>query len=116
MKEEQHRPVIAIDFDGVLNKYKGWKNKDTLYKPQSGARYFLQQLYKNYDITIFTCRDIRTVHQWLQENKLDQYITTVTNLKPIAHAYIDDRAIPYKGNYKETLNELKKFKPWWQKQ
>ena len=113
-KNEHHRPVVALDFDGVMNKYHGWKGENTLYKPQTELPQFIKKVYKHYDIIIYTCRDIKHVYTWLEENKLRDYITSVTNLKPRAHVYIDDRAITYKGDYDETYKQIKEFKAWWE--
>lgn len=115
MKEETRRPLVALDFDGVMNKYQGWKGENTLYKPQTGLTKFITRIYKDYDIVIYTCRDIKKVYTWLEENHLRDYIIAVSNLKPRAHVYIDDRAITFKGDYEETYKELKEFKAWWEK-
>ncbi len=38
----------------------------------------------------------------------------VTDIKPKAVAYIDDRAIKYNGNYGEVLEKLEQVKTWWE--
>ena len=40
-------------------------------------------------------------------------ILAVTNEKPKAIAYIDDRAIKFDGNYDNLYNEINDFKPHW---
>lgn len=109
------RKTIAIDFDGVMNKYKGWKGENTLYKPQTNLHHFIKKVYKNHDIVIFTCRDVKKVYEWLDEYKLREYILAVTNLKPKALVYIDDRAIQFNGDYDETIEQIQQFKTWWEK-
>lgn len=112
--DKNKRIVIAIDFDGVMNKYKGWRGDKVLYKPQANLLKFIRKVYKNYDIVIFTCRDVKTVYAWIDEYNLRDYILSVTNLKPQAFVYIDDRAIRFNGDYEEVLKELKEFKVWWE--
>lgn len=112
--EKNKRPLIAIDFDGVMNKYKGWKGEKVLYKPQNNLLNFIRKVYKDYDITVFTCRDVKSVYEWLEEYNIRDYVVAVTNLKPQAVVYIDDRAIRFNGDYEEVLSELKEFKTWWE--
>lgn len=108
------KKIVAVDFDGVLNRYNGWKGENELYPPQSGAKYFLKKLDEKYTVIIFTCRDTQKIWEWLKKYKLDQYIQEVTNKKPRAFAYIDDRAIEYNGSYKKVLKTLNEFKTWWE--
>ena len=113
-KMKNEYPVIAVDFDGVLNKYNGWKGENDLSVPQSSVKYFLEELNKDYSVIIFTARDTDKVEEWFKKYELDKYILHITNMKPRAVAYIDDRAINYDGNYKKVLNKLKDFKTWWE--
>lgn len=42
---ETHRPVVAIDVDGVIADYsKGWQGEEHIGDPLPGAREFLQKL------------------------------------------------------------------------
>lgn len=107
-------PTVAVDFDGVLNKYTGWNGEKDLSVPQSGVKYFLEKLDEEYNIIIFTVRDTDLVCDWLEKYELDKYVIHVTNMKLPAVAYIDDRSINYSGNYKEVLDTLKDFKTWWE--
>ena len=38
------KPIICIDFDGVLNNYKGYDG-DNLGTPKDGAKEFLEKLH-----------------------------------------------------------------------
>jgi len=106
------KPNVCIDFDGVLNTYKGWVNEDYLYEPRPGAKEFLEKVNKEYNIIIFTTRDAEKVSQWLREN--DMPYSIVTNRKVPAKAYIDDRALNSEGSYDKTLYELINFKTHWE--
>ena len=106
---------IALDFDGVLNNYKGYDG-DNLGMPRPGAKEFLQELSKDYNIIIFSARRYTKIIRWLNKYNLQQYICNVTGYKPRnVVAFIDDRGITFNGNYQETLEQIKYFKPHWEK-
>jgi len=71
---------IYIDFDGVLNNYKGWGNGD-MNEPREGAFEFIQELALSYKILIFTTRNRESVWKWLIRYHFDSYIKDVTNIK-----------------------------------
>lgn len=110
----EFKKTIAVDFDGVLNNYKGYDPKN-LGTPRKEAKKFLEVLNKEYTIIIFTSRNHTLVRHWLKEYHLDKYIKNVTNSKPPAVAYIDDRAIRFDGNYDEVLDQAMNFKTYWEK-
>ena len=62
---------------------------------------------------LFTNRKPFNASKWLIENKLDKYFSDVTNVKPIASIYIDDRALKFNGDYNQTLAEIENFKVYW---
>ena len=108
--------TIAIDFDGVIHKYsKGWQDGDIYDNPVDGALEAIQKLtYKNYKVVVFTARiEHGVVRDWiidelhkckaLQGEPFKIENITVTNIKPQAIAYIDDRAIRF-TNWKDILN------------
>ncbi len=47
---------IAVDVDGVLAEYSGWKGFDHIGDPLLGAREFLIELRKKYRVVIFTTK------------------------------------------------------------
>ncbi len=109
------RRTISIDLDGVLNEYNGKFNELEIPSPSVGCKEFLSELNKRYNIIIFTVRNINLVQNWLKENQLEKYISEVTNIKKPCYIYIDDRAICYKGNFKQTINEINNFEVFWKK-
>ena len=109
------KKTVCVDFDGVLNNYKGYAGEAELYEPMIGAREFLLKLSKEYKVVIFSTRaSSQKIWEWLREYNLRQYCSDVTNIKPVAVAYIDDRAIRFEGNYSKVLDELKDFKTHWE--
>ena len=105
---------LCIDFDGVLNTYKGYKGENELYEPRQGAKEFLDRLSEVYTIIIFTTRNRDKVLEWLKQYELDQYVHDVTDIKIPAIAYIDDRALKFDGDYEKVIDELRDFKVHWE--
>ncbi len=108
---------IAVDFDGVIHNYsQGWQNGMLYDVPVDRVAETLGKLKrKGYNIIIFTTRlnpkfDIinkgvrnvrKDIEDWLR--KYDIPYDELTNNKPAAIAYIDDRAIRF-TNWKDILN------------
>jgi hypothetical protein len=104
-----------VDLDGVLNVYDGWRGPEYYHPPQPGAAQFLASLnQRGYAVVVFTVRWIPDVEQWLKEHDLAEFVSTVTNQKPAAHVYIDDRAICFQGDFESTLDLIDNFKAYWE--
>lgn len=106
--------TVAIDFDGVIHKYsKGWQNGEIYDEPIKGAFEAIMKLYKTgWTIAIFTARENLTPVEkwfWKQYDKAfpnsEHIPITITNKKPPATWYIDDRAIAF-TNWADTLNKI----------
>jgi hypothetical protein len=52
----------------------------------------------------------------LDEHSLRRYIDLVTDTKPPAVAYIDDRGIRFNGNFDAVFEELLNFKVFWERE
>lgn len=107
------KKTILIDFDGVLNDYRGIYNENTLPPIKDGAKEFLKKLSKEYIIKIFTSRTNLKVAKWVIENKIEEFINDVTNVKEQAYILIDDRGINFNGNFNELYENIKNFKVWY---
>jgi hypothetical protein len=82
------RKTVAVDFDGVL--------RDPDNQPLAGARNGVRQLARSYRLVVFTTRkDLEWVRGWLAEHGLGRFFADVTNLKPNAVVYLDDRAVRF---------------------
>lgn len=90
--------TIAIDFDGVIHGYsKGFKGSDIYDPPVEGAIDALWRLRAaGFKLVIFTSRNdtIPQVKEWCKKYLVPDDIE-VTNRKPPALAYIDDRGIRF---------------------
>ncbi len=98
------KQTIAVDFDGVIHRYSQGFHDGTCYdEPMEGAMEGLKKLQaKGYEIVVFTARPIVPVMAWLEKH-FDGEPMKVTNTKPVAIAYVDDRAIRF-INWKDTVN------------
>lgn len=107
------KKTILIDLDGVLNTYQGNFNPNLIPEIKDGAKVFIEQLSKKYDIKIFTTRNKLLTAKWLIENEIDKYIIDITNTKELSWLYIDDRCVLFKGDYEELENTIDSFIPWY---
>ena len=107
-----HKKLILLDLDGVINKYNGNFDKNFIPEIKSGAKEFLEKLSKEYEIKIFTTRNRLLTSKWIIENKLDNLVTDVTNVKDPAYLHVDDRCICFNGNYDDLFDEIVNFKVW----
>jgi len=117
-----HHKTIAIDFDGVINSYiSGWQGETQTDAPVLSAMESISDLFnRGYKLIIFSTRaqsqeGIKTIREYIRkhaENNLLADSIEITDKKPIADMYVDDRAIPFTGDWKETLDKIETFKPW----
>lgn len=106
-----HDPTVAVDLDGVLAEYDGWEGLEKIGGPVDGARNFLLSLREEgIEVVIHTTRanpdpfneginrhagknagDI--IRSWLEKHDMHYDRVFTGEGKPIATAYVDDRAI-----------------------
>ena len=117
---KKDKKTIALDFDGVLHTYEsGWNGPMPKDPPVKGSQEFVQKLIdKKYEVVIFSTRantkkGKEGIEKWLKENNFPKL--KVTNKKAHAEVYVDDRAINFKGNFKNILEKIEKFKSWTKK-
>ena len=107
--------AVAVDLDGCLAKYDVWEGLEEIGDPYSGAAEFLEaiQTELELEVVLHTTRsnpdpfnegeERATTEEleallwgWLQEHELEEFVDRI-HLgpgKPIAVAYVDDRAVP----------------------
>jgi len=108
--ETMPKKTIAIDLDGVLNNYTKYTNE--IPEIKDGAEDFIKTLSKDYELILFTIRSPKLATEWLIKYNLNHYFKDVTNVKPIAILYVDDRAINFSGDYNKALDKIKNFKTY----
>jgi hypothetical protein len=113
----------ALDFDGVINSYKsGWHGAEQTDEPVPGAAEAIRKLMDTgrtiavYSTRANTPSGEQTIREYLR-NMIGETSERIhiTDRKPIAAVYVDDRAIPFTGDWKETLEKIETFKPWIEK-
>lgn len=103
--------TVSVDFDGVIHAYtQGWTGFKPEEGPTDGAAEAMRNL-KNmgFKLAMSTCRvtdngyGTKEIRAWLRRNKMSGLFSTISNRKPIATAYIDDRAVAFNGDWATTL-------------
>ena len=103
----------SCDLDGVITMGQGRGPHD--FAPvRPGATEFLRALHERYEeVIIHTARNVDAAKNYLRQNGLLKYCTAVTNLKLPSKIYIDDRGVPFRGDFAQTLKDIKDFEPFW---
>lgn len=107
------KKLLLIDLDGVINDYNGVFDKDNIPEIKEGAKEFLEKLFEEYDIKIFTTRNRLLTSKWLVKNNLDSFVKDVTNVKEPAYLYIDDRCVCFDGDFEKAKKDIKNFAVYW---
>lgn len=96
------RNCIAIDFDGVIHDYKHPIDGRRMGAPISGAKDALEKLKDKYEIVVFTVwgdeKGSETIANFMRFYDLPY--DRITNIKPQANYYIDDKAVKF-TNWKD---------------
>jgi hypothetical protein len=109
------QPIVCVDFNGVLDTYTGWRGADHFDPPFPGAREFLHALRRRgYRVIVFTTRHKDGVWKWMRQYDLDAFVDEVTDRKPAAHVFVDDRAVCFRGDFDATLREIDSFAAHWE--
>lgn len=116
---EDRQPTIAVDFDGVLADYDGWKGADVLGEPRNDVIEVLRVLRsEGWRIIVHTTRSEEHIADYLRGhqvpydeiNRNSAYQNAGT--KPVATVYWDDRALCYTGNAFQDLDRIRNFRTW----
>ena len=111
--EELARPVVCIDLDGVLNPFDTWRSPEYFHPLRPGAREFLLRLKQDgYRVVVFTVLWFEWIEKWLDENDVREYVDEVTDRKPSAQVYLNDRAASFQGDFDEAYRQIVAFKPF----
>lgn len=107
--------TVVVDFDGVLHAYRGWADGTCYGDWVPGAHQALRAMMRRYAVAVVTARDPKQVAQWLIARGLPvqlehpgplwdrRGVLLVTDRKVPAVAYIDDRAVPFTGDWTLAL-------------
>jgi hypothetical protein len=115
MQETDPRPVVCVDLNGVLDAYTGWKSPEHWDPPVPGAEAFLRSLVEHgYRVVVFTTRWQDDARAWLEEHGLLRWVSEITDRKPAAHVFVDDRAVCFRGDFGEALQQVLRFRAHWE--
>ncbi|MDB4337439.1 hypothetical protein OAA09_00315 [bacterium] len=113
---------VGVDFDGVIHLCSKGFYDGTIYDPPiEGSREALKKLAENFVIIMYSAKakpdrplisgktGIELIWEWLKKHKMDEFVKEVTSEKPRAVFYIDDKAVRFEGNWKETFEKLETY-------
>jgi hypothetical protein len=118
-KLNNSRRTIAVDFDGVIAEYDGYKGPGVFGDPRQDVREALRELRaEGWKIIIHTTRGELEIADYLKQhtipfdeiNQNSDYKTA--GPKPVADLYWDDRAVSYSGNARKDLGTIRSFRTW----
>lgn len=114
--------TVCIDIDGTLVHYDEWKGEQYFGSMIDGASSATRKLHeKGWYIIIFSTRSNKNyISKFLIENKVEfDSINENPNQpenakggKPIADVYVDDRALCFKGDWEQTVEDVLNFNSW----
>jgi hypothetical protein len=109
------RHTVCLDFDGVLHSYRsGWCGSDIIPDPPvHGTRESVARLRQQHRVVVHSARchteaGRRAVKAWLQKHGI--VVDEVCEHKPPAHVYVDDRAVRFRGNWDDVINDIRDFR------
>lgn len=109
-----NKQTVAVDFDGVLHQYDGWKGADHFDEPYPWAKEFLERCKEvGYQVIIYTTRDVLAVEMWLAKYQLLSLTSGIRNEKPPAIAYVDDRGVRFDPRDMDRVFADIIRQPWW---
>lgn len=112
---EHRRKTVCLDFDGVIHSYRsGWKGPTVIPDPPiHRTREAVERLRKRFRVVVHSarCQDedgVRAIEKWLQQHGIE--VDEVCLHKPPAFVYVDDRAIPFSGDWDDTIAAIHSFR------
>jgi hypothetical protein len=117
--------TVCVDLDGVLAHYDGWKGEACIGAPLPGAKEFVAALREKYRVVLFTTRckadpfgdgehrsvskAVTVINAWLEKHGIEVDEIYHGQGKPMAAAYVDDRAVgvPSNPGAEDLVNAVK---------
>ncbi len=118
-KVNNSRRTLAVDFDGVIANYDGYKGPGVLGDPRADVREALHTLKnEGWKIIINTTRGQQELAKYLAQHGIpfDEFNSNsdynTQGIKPVADVYWDDRAVCYSGDARKDIDAIRNFKTW----
>lgn len=130
------KPIICIDFDGVIHSYeRGWQNGEIYGTVVPGFFEWVERVRDHFKLVIYSSRStdddgVIAMGAWLHKqrndwikagghrNPTEPLEIEFAHEKPPAFLTIDDRAIRFDGDWNApelAADALHNFKPWMQR-
>lgn len=123
-----HKPILCLDFDGVLHSYEsGWQGIDVVADgPTPGMAGFLADAIEDFEVCVVSSRSQEASGREAMQEALLGWLTDECGMydgttvfeqirfpehKPAAFLTIDDRALTFEGTFPRPA-DLLSFKPW----
>lgn len=132
----KQKPIIAVDFDGVIHLYRdGWQSGEIYDGIVPGFFKWIFKTAEDFQIVVVSSRlneeqQEANMRSWFTHRALearesgeitqDEFyrfpgLITLSKVKPPAFITIDDRALTFNGNWLSPIyakEEIWNFKPW----
>lgn len=109
------RLTICLDFDGVIHSYQsGWQGVEVIPDPPiHKVDLAIKRLRKNFRVVVHSARcrskaGVAAIENWLANHDIE--VDEVCEHKPPAHVYVDDRAVPFSGDWDQTIADVHAFR------
>lgn len=109
------RRTICLDFDGVIHSYRsGWCGSEVIPDPPiHGTQAAIDRLRKRFRVVVHSSRcateeGYQAVKAWLLKHGVE--VDDVCRFKPPAAIYVDDRAVPFRGDCQQTITDILEFR------
>ena len=81
--------------------------------PIHGTREAIQRLRKSFRVVIHSARcateeGCAAIEAWLSKHEIE--VDEVARFKPPAAVYVDDRAVPFRGDWNEAIADIHQFR------
>lgn len=104
------QPTLCIDFDGTVVLSGPYEPGVPSVGLQPGTRQALAEWNADgFRIVVLTARNPADVWPWLAAHGLTPFVAAVTNIKPPAVAYIDDRAVSFGGDWAAVRRRVREL-------
>lgn len=112
-----NKQTVVLDFDGVIHSYtSGWKGIDIIPDPPvKGIKEAIDKIREKYKVVVVSARSASSIGRTAIEKYLNKYniiVDEISDVKPPAIVYVDDRAIQFNNDADTLLERINNFKPW----